>query len=157
MAEHRPWDELVARELATALKDLPGACLPILHALQHEFGYIDDDAIPLIAETLNLSKAEVIGVVELYTDFRREPPPRHIVKVCLAEACQSMGSGAVVDGLAATLGIGMGERTRDQRVELEPIYCLGNCALSPALMLDGRVYGRVTPERAAALVAEHAR
>jgi len=133
--------------------EMPGACLPILHGLQAEFGYVHADAIPIVADVLNLSKAEVVGVVNFYSDFRQAPPAEHIVKVCLAEACQSMGSAAVVERLQSALGISMGKATADRRFELEAVYCLGNCALSPALMVDGRLFGRVTPDRAAALVA----
>jgi len=154
---HAPWDEGRAAEIAASLKALPGACLPILHALQHEFGYVHADAIPVVAEALNLSKAEVVGVVNFYSDFREEPPARHIVKVCLAEACQAMGSAAVVAELQARLGIAMGEAASDGSVALEPVYCLGNCALSPAMVVDGALIGRATAERAAAIVAGHGR
>jgi formate dehydrogenase subunit gamma len=153
MADHRPWDETCARELAESLRELPGACLPILQVLQREFGYIHDEAIPLVADILNLSKAEVVGVVEFYTDFRRTPPARHIVKVCLAESCQASGSAGVVGALQDRLGISMGEATSDHQFELEPVYCLGNCALSPALMIDGQLKGRLSPENVASLVA----
>jgi formate dehydrogenase subunit gamma len=156
LTEHRreylAWSAGEGRRIAEELRELPGACIPILHALQETFGYIHDEAIPIVADVLNLSKAEVVGVVEFYSDFRRTPPARHVVKVCLAEACQSMGSGAVVERLGGALGIGMGERTSDGGVELEPVYCLGNCALSPAMVVDGRLVGRVSPERAEALV-----
>ena len=154
---HVDWNEVHAREIAESMKSLPGACLPILHALQARFGYIHEGAIPIVAEVLNLSKAEVVGVVNFYSDFRQEPPPAHIVKVCLAESCQAMGSAAVVERLQATLGVSMGEATSDHGFELEAVYCLGNCALSPAMVVDGRLVGRVTPERAELLVAERKR
>lgn len=154
MTDYADWDEAGAREIAELMKSMPGACLPILHQLQANFGYIHSGAIPIVADVLNLSRAEVVGVVNFYSDFRQEPPAAHIVKVCLAESCQSMGSAAVVERLESTLGVAMGEATADHRFELEPVYCLGNCALSPALMVDGRLVGRLTPDRAAALVAE---
>ena len=156
-ASHAPWDLARATAIAESLRHLDGACLPILHALQSEFGYIHTEAIPLVAETLNLSKAEVVGVVNFYSDFRQEPPARHTVRVCVAEACQSMGSAAVVGALESSLGIQMGGATGDRAFELEPVYCLGNCALSPALVIDGRMLGRVTPERASALISERRR
>jgi formate dehydrogenase subunit gamma len=121
--------------------------LPILHALQEEFGYVDDEAIPLIADALNLSKAEVVGVVHFYHDYRHEAPGRHILKVCRAEACQSMGCESLVRHVTSKLGAGMGETTADGAFSLDTVYCLGNCALSPAVMLDGRLYGKVTHER----------
>jgi formate dehydrogenase subunit gamma len=140
--DYAPWDEDRARTLADSLKELPGACLPILHALQEEFGYVHADAIPIVALALNLSKAEIVGVVNFYADFRQEPPARHIMKVCLADSCRAMGSQALVARLET-----------DRSVSLEAVYCLGNCALSPAVMLDGRLLGRMYPERAATLVA----
>ena len=162
MTEHQtevqiPWNPLEARRTAEVFQHWPGACVPILHALQHQFGYIHDEAIPIVADVVNISRAEVVGVVEFYTDFRREPPAKHVVKVCLAEACQSMGSAAVVERLTEKLGIGMGERTADANVELEAVYCLGNCALSPAIVVDGRLVGRASPDRAEALVSAVAR
>ncbi len=141
------WDEAIALERIRALQDRPGAMLPILHALQEEFGYVDDAAIPLIADALNLSKAEVVGVVHFYHDYRHEAPGRHVLKVCRAEACQSMGCESLVRHLQSKLGAGMGDTTADGAFSLDTVYCLGNCALSPAVMLDGRLYGRMTNER----------
>ena len=148
------WDTELARERIEALKDLPGATLPILNALQAEFGYIDDAAVPLIAEALNLSRAEVVGVVYFYQDYRHAPPGKHILKVCRAEACQSMGCDALVEHVESSLGASMGETTANGAFTLENVFCLGNCALSPAVMLDGRLYGRVSPARIDAIVAQ---
>jgi formate dehydrogenase subunit gamma len=147
------WDPEVARERIEELKHLPGATLPILNALQNEFGYIDDAAIPLIADALNLSRAEVVGVAHFYQDYRHEPPGRHILKVCRAEACQSMGCDRLVEHVEASMGASMGKTTADGVFTLENVFCLGNCALSPAMMVDGRLYGRVTPERFDAVVS----
>jgi formate dehydrogenase subunit gamma len=148
------WNTEVARERIESLRHLPGATLPILNALQEEFGYIDDAAIPLIADALNLSRAEVVGVVHFYHDYRHAPPGRHIMKVCRAEACQSMGCDALVDYLQERLGVQLGGTTIDGSITLEPVFCLGNCALSPAVMIDGNLHGRVSTERADALIAE---
>ncbi len=126
----------------------------VLGALVERFGYIDDAAIPLIAGKLNLSRAEVYGVVSFYHDFRREPPGRHLVKVCQAEACQSMGSRKLTDHVKTTMDIDFHQTTADGKFTLEPVYCLGNCACSPAVMIDGLVYGRVDSERFDALLAE---
>ena len=147
------WNVEVARERVEALKHLPGAALPILNALQDEFGYVDDEAIPLIADALNLSRAEVVGIAHFYSDYRHEAPGRHVVKLCRAEACQSMASDALVAHVEASLEAVMGETTSDGAFTLEDVYCLGNCALSPAAMVDGRLYGRVSPERFDALVS----
>lgn len=148
------WNLERARERIEELKDLPGAALPILSALQDEFGYIDDEAIPLIADALNLSRAEVVGVVHFYHDYRHEPPGRHILKVCRAEACQAMGGEDLVRQLEAGLGTPMGNTTADRAFTLEDVYCLGNCALSPAVMVDGRLYGRMSAERLRTIVGQ---
>jgi formate dehydrogenase subunit gamma len=147
------WDEARALEIIAGLKDLPGASLPILHALQETFGYVDDDAVPLIADALLLSKAEVVGIISFYHDFRREPGGRHTLKVCRAESCQSMGCKALVSHLESHLDAKMGETTTDGALTLQTVYCLGNCALSPAVMLDTDLFGRVSTERADQIIA----
>src|SRR4051794_27470311 len=106
---------------------MPGALLPILHALQDEFGYIDREAVPLIAEILNLSRAEVYGVLTFYHDFRRTPPPRHVLKLCRAEACQATGGDALAAYAEAKAGIALGNTSADGKISLEPVYCLGLC------------------------------
>jgi formate dehydrogenase subunit gamma len=126
--------------IADAAKE-DGACLPILHALQRAFGYVPQEAVVMVAQALNLSRAEVHGVVSFYHDFRRAPPGRHVMRLCRAEACQSMGAGALHQHAQETLHIGWGETTTDGRVTLEPVYCLGLCACAPAAMVDGKVYG----------------
>jgi formate dehydrogenase subunit gamma len=152
MTDARPWDEAKGRLIIEGLKELPGASLPILHALQAEFGYIAPEAIPLVAHALLLSQAEVVGIIGFYHDFRREPGGRHTLKVCRAESCQAMGCEALVDHLRSRLGIDMEETTPDGTLTLRTVYCLGNCALSPAVLLDGSLYGRVSPERADQLI-----
>jgi formate dehydrogenase subunit gamma len=148
------WDETRALEHIRALQDLPGAALPILNALQEEFGYIDEAAIPLVADALNLSRAEVVGVAHFYHDYRHEPPGRHVLKICRAESCQAMGSDALAEHVQASLGARLGETTSDGALSLETVYCLGNCALSPAVMLDGRLHGRMTASRIDTLVGQ---
>jgi formate dehydrogenase subunit gamma len=125
----------------------PGALLPILHAVQHKVGYVPEESVPVIAQALNLSRAEVHGVVSFYHEFRTRPPGRHVVYMCRAEACQSMGAEALVEHAKARLGVDFHGTTADGSITLEPIYCLGNCALSPAMLVDGELHGRVTPER----------
>jgi formate dehydrogenase subunit gamma len=134
------------------LQHLPGALLPILHSLQEEFGYVDEAAVPLLADALNLSQAEVHGVLTFYHDFRRTPPGKHVLKMCRAEACQSMGCHGLIEHVEKRLGIKLGETTPDGSLTIEPVYCLGNCALSPAVMLDAQPYGRVSPAVADALI-----
>lgn len=131
---------------------MPGALLPILHALQEEFGYIHEEAIPLVAEALNLSKADVHGVISFYHDFRKSPPGRHVLRICRAEACQSMGCERLIEHVEKRLGVSLGETTADRSFTVEAVYCLGNCALSPSAMLDGRPYGRVSPQVADFLI-----
>jgi len=133
---------------------MPGPLLPILHVLQEEFGYIDREAVPLIADILNLSRAEVHGVVTFYPDFRTAPPGRHVVKLCRAEACQSTGGDKLAARAAAKIGVAMGGVTADGSVSLEAVYCLGLCAVAPSAMLDGRVIGRIDEEKLDALLAE---
>ena len=140
-------------EILDAHQGLEGPLLPILHAIQEAFGYVPDSAIPQIAKALMLSKAEVHGVISFYHDFREKPAGRHVLKLCRAEACQTMGADAVADRIKAALGINWHETTADGRVTLEPVFCLGLCACGPAAMVDGRLVGRVDE----AVVAEVAK
>ncbi len=146
------WDPARAVEVIRQLQDIPGALLPILHALQEEFGYVDNAAIPVIAEALNISKAEVHGVITFYHDFRHHPPGQHILKMCRAEACQSMGCDKTIQHVENRLGVKLGETTADGAFTVEQVFCLGLCAMSPAVMLDGKPYGRVSPQVAETLV-----
>ncbi len=141
-----PWNDQEALELIQAKKDLPGALMPILVGLLDRFGYINTDIVPAIADALNLSKAEVHGVISFYHDFRTTPPGRHTVKICRSESCQAMGGNALIDHVKKRLDVDFHGTTADGRYTLEPVYCLGNCACSPALMVDNHLHGRVTPE-----------
>jgi len=143
-----------ARAIAMAHRDRPGALLPILHALQEAFGYVDEKAEPIIAEVLNVTRAEVHGVVTFYHDFRRKPAGAHTLKLCRAEACQSMGGEALAARAEAALGVASGETTVDGKVTLEAVYCLGLCALAPSAMIDKRVVGRLDAKRLDGLIAE---
>jgi formate dehydrogenase subunit gamma len=138
----------------TRLKALPGALLPILHAVQEALTYVPKDAVPLIARELNLSVAEVHGVVTFYHYFLQERPGRHVVHLCRAEACQALGSVALEAHAKATLGVDFHGTTRDGAITLEPVYCLGNCALGPSMMIDQQLHGRVTAERFDSLVTQ---
>ena len=154
MSPYAPWNRDAARAIVAGKQSMPGALLPILHALQEEFGYIDREAVPLIAEILNLSRAEVYGVVTFYHDFRAVPPGRHVLKFCRAEACQSTGGDALAARAEAKIGIAIGNTTADGEISLEPVYCLGLCAAAPSAMLDGRVIGRLDERKLDALLAE---
>jgi formate dehydrogenase subunit gamma len=137
--------DAVTPRIAEILNDhqaLEGALLPILHAVQAEFGHIPQDALPQIARAMNISRAEVHGVVTFYHDFRESPAGRHVVKICRAEACQAMGGVALADHTSAKLGIDWHE-TSKSGVTLEPIFCLGLCACAPAAMVNGKLMGRV--------------
>lgn len=136
------------------LKGLEGPLLPILHCIQEEFGHVPQASVPVIADELNLSRAEVHGVVTFYHDFRARPAGRHVLKLCQAEACQSMGSDAVAAKIKQLLGIDFHGTTADGSVTLEPVYCLGLCACSPSAMLDGEVIGRLDDEKIEEIVAE---
>jgi formate dehydrogenase subunit gamma len=152
MQTRRAWDHDRAEEIIEANRHLDGAALPILHALQHEFGYVDRGAEPLIAHALNLSRAEVHGVVSFYHDFREAPPGQHVLKLCRAEACQSMGADALADQARGQLNVEWGETTADGRVTLELVFCLGLCACAPAAMLDGKVVGALDEARLSTLI-----
>ncbi|TAH47332.1 MAG: formate dehydrogenase subunit gamma [Betaproteobacteria bacterium] len=133
--------------LIDARRALPGATLPILHAIQDAYGYVPDEALPMIAAALNLSRAEVQGVVSFYHHFRRTPPGRHVVQVCRAESCLAMGAEALEAHVKAKLGVDFHETTADGAVTLEPVYCLGNCACSPAMRVDDDILGRMNGRR----------
>jgi formate dehydrogenase subunit gamma len=152
MSTSQDWDADRALARIQELERLPGALLPILHALQDEFGYVDKAAVPLIASALNISHAEVHGVISFYHDFRHVEPGRHVLKMCRAEACQSMGCEKTIQHVENRLGVKLGETTDDRGFTVEAVYCLGNCALSPAVMLDGKLYGRVSSEVADFLI-----
>ena len=139
--------ESSVREICTKNATLPGALLPILHEIQRALGYVPAASVPIVAAALNLSRAEVHGVISFYHLFRSTPPGERTVYVCRAEACQSMGGREIEAHLKHKLGIGFHETTADGRTSLEPIYCLGNCACAPAVMIDETVHGRVTRER----------
>ncbi|HZZ34892.1 MAG TPA: formate dehydrogenase subunit gamma [Caulobacteraceae bacterium] len=137
------WDPDVAERLIAEHLALDAPMLPILHALQDTFGCVPPDVVPLIAEALNLSRAEVHGVVSFYHDFRGAPAGRRVVRVCRAESCQAMGGEAAAAFLLAALGVEWGGTTADGEVTVEPVYCLGLCAVSPAALVDGEPVGRV--------------
>ncbi|MFC5759099.1 MULTISPECIES: formate dehydrogenase subunit gamma [unclassified Rhizobium] len=142
------------RSIVADLRSLEGPLLPILHEVQDEFGYVPQEALPVIADELNLSRAEVHGVVTFYHDYRDHPAGRHVLKLCRAEACQSMGGDALAERIKSLLGIDFHQTTLDGSVTLEPVYCLGLCACAPAAMFDGEVHGRVDDALAAELVEE---
>ncbi len=135
------------REIIERFRGQPGPLLLVLHAIQEEFGYIPEESKAVVADGLNLSRAEVHGVVSFYHYFRNSPPGRHRVQVCRAEACQSMQAERLAEHARRSLGVGFHETTADGEFSLEPVYCLGNCGCSPAMMIDQELYGRVTHAR----------
>lgn len=141
------------RALVAQHADSPGALLPLLHAVQEQLGHVPATAVPLIAQGLNLSRAEVHGVITYYHFFRSQPPGRHVVQVCRAEACQACGADALMARAEQILGCKVHETRADGAVTLEPVYCLGLCASSPAIQIDGRLHARMTPERLQRLAA----
>ncbi|MCR9284315.1 MAG: formate dehydrogenase subunit gamma [Rhodobacteraceae bacterium] len=149
--------EPTAEQISAVMEDfitLEGPLLPMLHGLQAEFGYVPQAAVELIAEALNLSKAEVHGVISFYHDFRKAPAGCHVVKICRAEACQAVGGEALGEAVLAKLGLDWHGTTRNGAVTLEPVYCLGLCACAPAAMVDGKVIGRVTEDRMTRILQE---
>jgi formate dehydrogenase subunit gamma len=147
----------LVQEIIAKHRNVQGAALPILHAVQEAVGYIPEEAIPAIAEALNVTRAEMHGVVTFYHDFRHAPAGRHVVKLCRAEACQSVGGRAVADRIRQKLGIDFGETSSDGRVTLDAIYCFGLCATAPSAMVDRRLVGRVDAAAADEIVAEVSR
>ena len=142
-------DAWVARHSATR-----DQLLPLLHAIQEEAGYIDDACVPAVAKALNLSRADVHGVITFYHDYRRVPAGRHVVKLCRAESCQARGGAAIEAAAAKRLGVAMGETRADGQVSLEPVYCLGLCAIGPNALVDGRPVARIDDAMLARIAEE---
>lgn len=138
------------------LKELPGALLPVLHGVQQALGYVPELSVPLIARELNLSRADVHGVITFYHFFRSKPSGKRVIFVCRAESCQAMGAVALEQHIKQRLGVDFHETTADGAYTLEPVYCLGNCACSPAIMVDDELKGRVTPKQFDAWLAAEA-
>jgi len=154
MAENPQWDSARAREIVSAHAGRDGAALPILHALQDEFGFISEEAIPMVASALNLSRAEVHGIVTFYHDFRSKPAGRHVLKLCRAEACQSMGCATLSEEFLRREGLQWGETTQDGALTVEAVYCLGLCACAPAAHYDGEPVARLNHAILEALARE---
>lgn len=140
--------------IVDAHRALEGPLLPMLHTLQEAFGYIPTQAHGPICDALNITRAELHGVITFYHDFREKPAGRHVLKICRAEACQSVGGAAVADALLAKLGLEWHDTTANGAVTIEPVYCLGMCACAPAAMVDDRVVGRVDAAKLDKLLAE---
>jgi formate dehydrogenase subunit gamma len=149
-----PWDATTASRIIAAHATMEGSGLPILHALQEEFGYVPKQAEPLIADALNLSRAEVHGLISFYHDFRRAPPGRHVLKICRAEACQATGGVAMAERLLARLGIGWSGTTADGSLTVDPVYCLGLCGCGPAALLDDEPVARLDDALLAEITAD---
>jgi formate dehydrogenase subunit gamma len=147
VADYEPWSEARGAEIIAAQVGQDGAAMPMLHAVQAAFGCVPVAVVPMIAEALNLTRAEVHGIVSFYHDFRSQPPGRHVLKLCRAEACQSLGADALAEHVCHRLHVHWHETTRDGAVTLEPVFCLGLCAVGPSALLDGRPLGRLDPAR----------
>ncbi len=137
-----------------AYKSVPGALMPLLHAIQDDIGYIPQESYAPISKALNLSVAEVHGVVSFYHHFRTHPTGKHVLQVCRAESCQAMGCDGLETHIKSSLGIDYHGTTADGAISLEPVYCLGNCALSPAIMMDDEIHGRVSKASIDEIIAE---
>lgn len=154
MPETPVFDEDRARLIIAEHLGLEGPMLPIMHALNEELGYVDDKAVPLIAEALNVTRAEVHGVLTFYHDFRRHPAGRHTLKICRAEACQSVGSEAIAKAALAELGCTWHGTTKDGQITVEPVYCLGLCATGPSALLDDLPIGHFDKDKLAEAIEE---
>ncbi len=146
--------QATVQEIITTLKNKPGALLPILHGVQNALGYVPAESVPAIAKALNLSRAEVHGVISFYHYFRDTQPGKHTIHLCRAESCQAMGGKQLEHHVKARLGINFHETTADGKFSLEPVYCLGNCACSPAMQIGDEVYGRVSADSFDAVINE---
>jgi len=146
--------ETTVQEIISSLKHKPGALLPILHGIQDALGYIPAESVPAIAQGLNLSRAEVHGVISFYHYFRDTPPGKHTIHLCRAESCQAMGGKQLEQHVKTRLGIDFHETTADGKFSLEPVYCLGNCACSPAMQIGEEIYGRVSANSFDAVINE---
>jgi len=144
--------QATVQEIIAALKDKPGALLPILHGIQDALGYIPADSVPDIAAALSLSRAEVHGVISFYHYFRDTPPGQQTIHLCRAESCQAMGGKQLEEHVKSKLDIDFHETTADGKFSLEPVYCLGNCACSPAIQIGKNIYGRVTADSFDAII-----
>jgi formate dehydrogenase subunit gamma len=145
--QYHHWNPELATEALQEFQGQPGTLMNALHKVQNLFGYVDDEAIRILARFFNLSRAEVHGVASFYHDFRTSKPGRYLIKVCQAEACQAMGSEKLTDEIRQHLGIDFHETSKDGNFTLEPVYCLGNCACSPNIMVDHQVHARMSAER----------
>lgn len=154
MTTTRNWNPDVVSDILKVHVEREGALLPILHDIQKAFGFVPESAVPMVADALNLSRAEVHGALTFYHDFRHEPAGKHVLKFCRAEACQSAGGDALAARAEQELGVAIGKTTADRQVTLEPTYCLGLCAVAPSAMLNGRVVGRLDEKKLDALLAE---
>ncbi|NDW03024.1 formate dehydrogenase subunit gamma [Jiella pacifica] len=154
MVSQAQYDEGEVAEIIADHAGLEGPMLPILHGIQERYGHVPEAAVRQIAAALNLTRAEVYGVVTFYHDFHKEPRGRHVLKVCRAEACQAAGSDAMAGAFERALGVKFGETTEDGQVTLEAVYCLGLCAAAPSAMLDRRIVGRLNEAKIGALVEE---
>jgi formate dehydrogenase subunit gamma len=144
--------EVIQRHIAQE-----GAALPILHALQAEFGYLPEETLPVVADALNITRAEIYGIATFYHDFHFEPRGRHVIKLCRAEACQAMGANALAGQAMARLGVGWGETDARGQITLEQTFCLGLCACAPSAVVDGKLAARLTPQKLDAIIAEASR
>ena len=149
-----PQDYKIINQHILQHQSMPGALLPLLHAIQDDLGFVPEIAYPLISSALSLSVAEVHGVVTFYHHFRSNKPGRHILQVCRAESCQALGSEALENHIKNKLGVEFHETTSDGAITLEPIYCLGNCACSPSVMIDEEIYGRVDSKKIDQLISD---
>jgi formate dehydrogenase subunit gamma len=149
-----PWNAERARSIIAEFNKVEGPLLPILHAMQETFGHVPQEAVPLIAEALNLSRAEVHGVVTFYHDFRSNPAGRHVLKLCRAEACQSCGCDDLIAHAQSRLGVKLGDTSADGRITIEAVYCLGLCSTAPSAMFDGKLVGRLDRKKLDRVLAE---
>ena len=148
------WDQQYAHDVVGPYGKTPGGLLPALRAVQDAFGYVDDECIPLLAQAFNLTGADILGVISFYRDFKRTPPDIHLIKVCHGEACQAVGAQDLDNAIKQRLKMGPGRHSPDGKITLERVYCLGNCALPPSILVDRTVHGRMTAQSFDAVIKD---
>ena len=147
------FDRDIVQTIASSMKTLPGALMPILHEIQNRFGFIPPNSVPIIADVLNLSRAEVHGVISYYHHFKDHPSGKHSIQICRAESCQAMGADELAKHAEESLGCQFHETSADGNFSLDPVYCLGLCAQSPSMMIDDQLHAKMTPQKFDALIS----
>lgn len=143
------------RQTIEEYRNVKGALIPVLHKIQNLYGYLPEDLLKLVSEELKVAMSEIYGVASFYSFFSLEPKGEHVIRVCLGTACYVKGSQLILDELSKQLNVEVGKTTNDGKFTLEATRCLGACGLAPAMMIDEKVYGRLSPEHVTDILKEY--